>query len=170
MTNKHPDIGFTPLDKDEVMNSIPKLNELFKIKNTDVFFKNPENNFIQSQSDGKRVQGSLVMPDSRSAIDFEIITDFLMHSTTIALATRDLLESNKFGVTDQDFSILKDLKLETVKNIFKQSLLDAPRQTAIKQNDDIVVAQKNIDSFTNTMNNKISIQQNSNNYTSPRQR
>ena len=123
--------------------------------------------YLEKMDNQERVQGSVVMPDDKSCIDFELVSDFLMSNSSIAIAIRDLVKSNKFGITENDFKIIKGVDLNTLKDAMKTMVLEAPKISSFKLNADISVAQKNINTHANTLNEKISMQQNTNDYSPP---
>ncbi|MGR5368494.1 hypothetical protein [Photobacterium damselae] len=167
MNNLEKKLGFTPINKEDVFKSSPKLHELFKIKSSEVYFKEPENQFLEKMDNQNRLQGSIVSPDDKTCIDFEIVSDFLMADSSMAFTIRDLLKSNQFGISDNDFNIIKNIDLNTLKESIVASLIKAPKATSFKNNHDIDTAQKNINANIEKLNKKASLQQQINDYTPP---
>ncbi|MGR5368493.1 hypothetical protein [Photobacterium damselae] len=83
MDNIEKKLGFTPINKEDVFKSSPKPHELFKIKSSEVYFKEPENQFLEKMDNQNRLQGSIVSPDDKTCIDFGISdNDFNQHTLT----------------------------------------------------------------------------------------
>ncbi|HHJ3080205.1 TPA: hypothetical protein ACPVZG_004056 [Vibrio parahaemolyticus] len=124
--NSSQNLGFTPIDHEEVFNLSPKLKDLFeKLGEFDVHFKQPDHVKVSIENNQRLIQGSMTMPHSPEIVDFELSTDYLMTNANLITMTR--IDGSE--IWGDNISVSNEMKI-TNPNDLKSELTNAMSYSA----------------------------------------
>ncbi|PSU89782.1 hypothetical protein C9J27_24175 [Photobacterium kishitanii] len=159
MDFKNTNLGFTPISKDDAFELAPRLEKIFNIENCDVYFKQVSNPTIAVQNNQNIFQGSLIMPDNNSCIDFELATNFLSSSSTISVAPRDEKDAPKFGFGRTEFRTFENLSTDNLLSRLLIEVEDAPNTLGFERGNSLNSANDEITKAVNKLNKLAKMEQ-----------